>query len=186
MGRPVNKRYFGVDGNGNFKVHFHNGTKVVDGVIVAQKGSHTFICKDRIGNKVRCNLVPKRAADLQRGEMSIAGKLDDNSLVHPMKIEGRLAIVNGFQVPWTFVASNSDLYVQVDEAGTNSSFDGSTDLEGDDLLSIAVAASAPLLLLLAIEIDDDKLIAYFGARPVDVRTGANRNSAGDPCQAVVP
>ena len=48
MGRPINKRYFGVEGVGptaggtEIKVNFHNGTAVKEGYIVKQLGSKKF------------------------------------------------------------------------------------------------------------------------------------------------
>ena len=48
MGRPLNKRLFGVAGTGptasgtEIKVNFHNGTAVKEGYIVKQLGSKKF------------------------------------------------------------------------------------------------------------------------------------------------
>ena len=48
MGRPINKRFFGVAGTGptasgnEIKVNFHNGSGVKEGYIVKQLGSKKF------------------------------------------------------------------------------------------------------------------------------------------------
>ena len=52
MGRPLNKRMFtgAVAGAAaainEIKVNFHNGTAVVEGTIVKQKGSKKFVCAE--------------------------------------------------------------------------------------------------------------------------------------------
>ena len=52
MGRPLNKRFFGVEGTGptasgnEIKVNFHNGSAVKEGYIVKQKGSKKFVCEE--------------------------------------------------------------------------------------------------------------------------------------------
>ena len=49
MGRPLNKKLFGVAGTGptaggnEIKVNFHNGTAVKEGFIVKQKATKKFV-----------------------------------------------------------------------------------------------------------------------------------------------
>lgn len=119
MGRPVNKRFFGVDTNNNLKVQFHNGTASVPGHIVKQKGSKKFVCSDASGNQATCFLVDKASAALVVGEMTVTVKLDDTTVDQVTKISGRTITVGGEKYPWNFSTSTSDGAAQVEEAGTS-------------------------------------------------------------------
>jgi Tfp pilus assembly major pilin PilA len=52
MGRPLNKRLFtaaaagATAGKNEIKVNFHNGSAVVEGTIIKQKGSKKFVCAE--------------------------------------------------------------------------------------------------------------------------------------------
>ena len=132
MGRPINKKYFGANGNDNLKVQFNNGTSSVPGYIVKQRGSKTFMCKSAAGVTAICTLVAKAAADLQQGEMSITVKLDNGSTGQVTKITAHKITVNGVSMPWNFSTSTTDGAVQVEEAGTDNVLTSATDLEGDE------------------------------------------------------
>ena len=133
MGRPLNKRFFGADANNNIKVQFHNGVASVPGYLVKQKGSKKFMCKDAAGNTALCALVENTAAgDLAAGQMSITVKLDDGTVTQVSKISARRVTVLGVSYPWNFSTSTVDGAAQVEEAGSDSSLTGATDLEGDE------------------------------------------------------
>lgn len=144
MGRPVNKRFFGLNANNNLKVQFHNGTASVPGYIVKQKGAKKFLCSDASGNQATCFLVDKASGALAAGEMTITVKLDDTTVDQVTKISGRTITVGGDKYPWNFATSTTDGAAQVEEAGTgiddqgtagdtsDDTLDSATDLEGDD------------------------------------------------------
>ena len=116
MGRPINKRFFGVNAKNNIKVHFNDGTRKV-GYIVNQKSSNKFLCEDENGNTKLCILVDKAQSALSNGEMCIAVKLDNGSVKHVTKITSRKITVDGTSYPWNFSTSTSDGAVQMEEAG---------------------------------------------------------------------
>lgn len=133
MGRPLNKRYFGepTAGGNEIKVDFHNGTSVVEGHIVRQKGSKKFVVAE-IGasdTEYTCTLTTgKLMTALTAGEMGITFKMDDSETYQVSKISGRKATLvspdgtgsnayNGQSVPWNFSTSTNDGAAQVEEAG---------------------------------------------------------------------
>jgi hypothetical protein len=143
MGRPLNKRNFGINANNNLKVQFFNGTASVPGYIVSQRGTKKFLCSDATGVRAICFLVDKAAADLAAGEMSITVKLDNGTVDQVTKISGGTITVGGAKLPWNFSTSTSDGAVQIEEAGagiddggtpadaTDDTLDSATNLEGD-------------------------------------------------------
>ena len=135
MGRPLNKRLFGTPSSSTntIKVQFHNGTASVKGYIVKQKGAKWFQCKDASGNVAVCRIVDKASAALAPGEMTITVKYDNLDVDQVTKIAGRNVTVKGHQQHWTFDTSTTDGYVQMEEAGNNSSLANGVDLEGDDI-----------------------------------------------------
>ena len=133
MGRPLNKRYFGepTAGGNEIKVDFHNGTSVVEGHIVKQKGSKRFVVAE-IGaddTEYTCTLTTgKLMSALTAGEMGITFKMDDSETYQVSKISGRKATLqapdgtgsnayDGLSVPWNFSTSTTDGAAQVEEAG---------------------------------------------------------------------
>ena len=95
MGRPLNKRFFGVGtaaGN-EIKVQFHNGTGSVKGYIVKQTGSKRFVCSDGTVEKT-CYLVDKASAEVLAGEMSISVKGDDNTVYQVVKISSKTFLLS--------------------------------------------------------------------------------------------
>jgi len=91
MGRPVNKRYFGLlDDGTNFTVNANvtGSNRVEDGYIISQRSSNKFLVNDLKtgtntdigdtgvqGNVDVCTLVDKQTAQLAANEMSISGTL---------------------------------------------------------------------------------------------------------------
>ncbi len=136
MGRPLPKRFFGAGPGDNIKVQFNNGTDSVPGYIVEQTGSTRFICEDADGNQATCYLVDKASADLDEGEMSISLINDVSDVRQAIKIARHVATVDYDgeyrKVGWTFDTSTTDGLWQIEEAGTDTSLTGATDLEGDD------------------------------------------------------
>ena len=129
MGRPINKRFFGATAVDNIRVRFHNGTGSVNGSIVKQKGSKKFLCVDASGNQATCSLVSAADGSLAAGEMSIKVKNDAGTVVYVTKISGhKVTASDGATYPWNFATSTSDDAVQVEEAGTDSTFTGNVDV----------------------------------------------------------
>jgi hypothetical protein len=138
MGRPLSKQQlFNANSKNNIKVQFHNGTASVAGYIVEQTGSKRFKCRDASGNTAVCYLVDKASADLAAGEMTITFKYDDGTIQQATKIARHKATFyydgKRQSMPWGFDTSTSDGRWQVEEAGTNTSLAGNTDLEGDGI-----------------------------------------------------
>jgi len=146
MGRPLNKRLFGVAGVGptaggnEIKVNFHNGTAVKEGYIVKQKGSKRFVCEEiETAGLFTCTLkTGVLPAALSAGEMAISFKMDDAETYTVSKITGRKATLSapsatgsnaydGKSVPWNFSTSTSDGAAQVEEAGDDNTLIGTDD-----------------------------------------------------------
>jgi len=136
MGRPLNKRLFTTAAGGataganEIKVNFHNGTSVVEGTIVRQKGSKKFIVAETgaTDTEVTCTLVTgKLPAALTSGEMSISVQGADNETYGVSKITGRKVTVvapsatgsnalDGQSLAWDFAAASAGK-VKLEEAG---------------------------------------------------------------------
>ena len=145
MGRPLNKRLFGVAGVGptggnEIKVNFHNGTGVKEGYIVKQKATKKFVVEEiETPGLFTCVLTTgKLPAALAEGEMSISFKMDDEETYTVSKIAGRKATLSapsatgtnaydGVSVPWNFATSLVDGAAQVEEAGDNNTLIGTDD-----------------------------------------------------------
>lgn len=145
MGRPLNKKFFGVDANNNIKIQFNPGTGSVAGYIVKQKGSTSFLCSNAGGTATAiCKLVDKASADLLTNEMSMSVQLDNTTIEQVTKITAHRVTAGGMSYPWNFINSVVDGAVQIEEAGTaigagtdtilgtaDDVLTGSTNLEGD-------------------------------------------------------
>jgi|TARA_B100000073_G_scaffold150375_1_gene123978 hypothetical protein len=136
MGRPLNKRLFTDAATGataaanEIKVNFHNGSAVVEGTIIRQKGSKKFVCAETgaADTEVTCTLTTgKLPAALSAGEMSISVQGVDSETYGVSKISGRkLTVVapsatgsnalDGQSIAWGFAAAAAGL-VKVEEAG---------------------------------------------------------------------
>ena len=117
MGRPVNKRYFGVAGSANIKVRAKIGANAEgDGYIVSQRGTRKF--RVTVGaNTGICTLVNKSTGALGANEMIINVVTDAGQTVQVTKLYNRTAIVEGTtRVKWNFSASTTDGAVQVTDA----------------------------------------------------------------------
>ena len=147
MGRPLNKRLFTTAAGGataganEIKVNFHNGSSVVEGTIVRQKGSKKFIVAETgaTDTEVTCTLVTgKLPAALTSGEMTISVQGNDNETYGVSKITGRKVTVvapsatgsnalDGQSLAWDFAAASAGK-VQLEEAGD----DDVANLDDDD------------------------------------------------------
>ena len=136
MGRPLNKRLFTTAAGGataganEIKVNFHNGSSVVEGTIVRQKGSKKFIVAETgaADTEVTCTLTTgKLPSTLSAGEMSISVQGNDNETYNVSKITGRKVTVvapnatgsnalDGLSLAWDFAAASAGK-VKVEEAG---------------------------------------------------------------------
>jgi|TARA_R100001463_G_scaffold10214_4_gene30094 hypothetical protein len=150
MGRPLNKRLFTTAAGGataaasEIKVNFHNGSSVVEGTIVRQKGSKKFVVAETgaTDTEITCTLVSgKLPAALTSGEMTISVQGSDNETYGVSKISGRTLTVakpsntgsnalDGQKLAWDFAAASAGK-VKVEEAGdddvANSDDDDFTD-----------------------------------------------------------
>ena len=146
MGRPLNKRLFGVAGVGptasgnEIKVNFHNGSAVKEGYIVKQLGSKKFRVEEietagTFDCTLKTGILP---AALSSGEMSISFKMDDGETYGVSKISGRKATLaapsatgsnafDGKSVAWNFSTSVADGAAQVEEAGDDNTLSGTDD-----------------------------------------------------------
>jgi hypothetical protein len=148
MGRPLNKRLFGVAGTGptasgtEIKVNFHNGTAVKEGYIVKQKGSKKFVCEE-IGTAglftctLKTGVLP---AALSAGEMSISVQGADSETYGVAKITGRKVTVAspsatgsnalaGTSIKYALTGSAAAGIVRMEEAGDDNTL---SDTDDDD------------------------------------------------------
>ena len=136
MGRPLNKRLFTTAAGGataganEIKVNFHNGSSVVEGTIVRQKGSKKFVVAETgaTDTEVTCTLTTgKLPSTLSAGEMSISVQGNDNETYNVSKITGRKVTVvapnatgsnalDGLSLAWDFAAASAGK-VKLEEAG---------------------------------------------------------------------
>ena len=150
MGRPLNKRLFtaaaagATAGKNEIKVNFHNGSAVVEGTIIKQKGSKKFVCAETgtADTTHTCTLTTgKLPAALAAGEMSISVAGNDSETYGVSKITGRKITaaqpsatgsnaLNGLSLKWDFAAASAGK-VKLEEAGdddvANSDDDDFTD-----------------------------------------------------------
>ena len=151
MGSPINKRYFSNAVTGatasadEIKVNFHNGSAVVEGTIVRQKGSKKFIVAETgaADTEITCTLkTGVLPAALSAGEMSISVSGSDSETYGVAKITGRKVVLaqpsatgsnalDGLAQEWQMGSAASAGVVRVEEAGdddvANSDDDDFTD-----------------------------------------------------------
>ena len=146
MGRPLNKRLFGVAGTGptasgnEIKVNFHNGSAVKEGFIVKQLGSKKFRVEE-IGTAGTFDCTLKTGvlpAALSSGEMSISVSGADSETYGVSKIAGRKVTVaqpsatgsnalDGTSLKWALTGSAATGLVRMEEAGDDNTLSGSDD-----------------------------------------------------------
>ena len=149
MGRPLNKRMFGVAGTGptagstEIKVNFHNGTAVKEGYIVKQLGSKKFRVEE-IGTAglfdctIKTGVLP---ANLTAGQMSISVQGADSETYGVAKITGRKVVLAspsatgsnalaGTSLKYALTGAAAAGLVRMEEAGDDNTLSGTDD---DDL-----------------------------------------------------
>ena len=149
MGRPLNKRLFGVAGTGptagstEIKVNFHNGTAVKEGYIVKQLGSKKFRVEE-IGTAglfdctIKTGVLP---ANLTAGQMSISVQGADSETYGVAKITGRKVVLAspsatgsnalaGTSLKYALTGAAAAGLVRMEEAGDDNTLSGTDD---DDL-----------------------------------------------------
>ena len=149
MGRPINKRYFGVAGVGptagstEIKVNFHNGSAVKEGYIVKQLGSKKFRVEEiETPGTFDCTLATgKLPAALSAGEMSISVQGADSETYGVAKITGRKVVLakpsatgsnalDGQSLKFALTGAAASGIVRMEEAGDDNTLVGTDD---DDL-----------------------------------------------------
>ena len=136
MGRPLNKRLFttaaagATAGANEIKVNFHNGTAVVEGTIIKQKGSKKFVCAETgaADTTHTCTLTTGvLPAALTAGQMSISVAGNDSETYGVSKITARKITaaqpsatgsnaLDGLSLKWDFAAASAGK-VKLEEAG---------------------------------------------------------------------
>lgn len=146
MGRPLNKRLFGVAGTGptasgtEIKVNFHNGSAVKEGYIVKQLGSKKFRVEEiETAGTFDCTLkTGVLPAALSSGEMSISVQGADSETYGVSKITGRKVTVAspsatgsnalaGTSLKWALTGSAATGLVRMEEAGDDNTLSGTDD-----------------------------------------------------------
>ena len=149
MGRPLNKRLFGVAGTGptagstEIKVNFHNGTAVKEGYIVKQLGSKKFRVEEiETAGLFDCTLkTGVLPAALSAGEMSISVQGADSETYGVSKITGRKVVLAspsatgsnalaGQSLKYALTGAAAAGLVRMEEAGDDNTLLGTDD---DDL-----------------------------------------------------
>jgi hypothetical protein len=149
MGRPLNKRLFGVAGTGptagstEIKVNFHNGTAVKEGYIVKQLGSKKFRVEEiETAGLFDCTLkTGVLPAALTSGQMSISVQGSDSETYGVSKITGRKVTLAspsatgsnalaGTSLKYALTGSAAAGLVRMEEAGDDNTLSGTDD---DDL-----------------------------------------------------
>ena len=142
MGRPINKKFFGVPtaGGNEIKVDFHNGTAVKEGYIVKQLGSKKFRCEE-IGTAGTFDCTLKTGvlpANLTAGQMSISVQGADSETYGVAKITGRKVVLAspsatgsnalaGTSLKYALTGAAAAGLVRMEEAGDDNTLTGTDD-----------------------------------------------------------
>ena len=104
MGRPINKKYFGVVGDNTqptIAIRYHDGSATRDGYILSQRGTNKFNCDSAAGSAKVCRLVNETAPNAE-GECSLVGYADGGTAIILKKMFNRTAIDwNSNRYKWT-------------------------------------------------------------------------------------
>lgn len=110
MGRPLNKRLFGMGPGNQIQAIVKVGENLeITGAILRQRTTDSFLVRDASGNEGVCKLVDKDAGSLANDEMIILVK-DDDGVDHPVvKLSAhRATLSNGTSTVWAFDDNNRD------------------------------------------------------------------------------
>ena len=146
MGRPLNKRLFGVAGTGptasgnEIKVNFQNGSAVKEGYIVKQLGSKKFRVEEiETAGTFDCTLkTGVLPAALSAGEMSISVQGSDSETYGVSKITGRKVTLakpsatgsnalDGQSLKYALTGAAASGLVRMEEAGDDNTLSGTDD-----------------------------------------------------------
>jgi len=105
MGRPVNKRYFGATGGAaaNIPIRFHDGSNLIEGYILSQRGTNKFNCSNDGDTITRiCRLTSDGSEPNADLECQIIGIGDGGGAIAIKKLFNRTAVdYNGNRYTWT-------------------------------------------------------------------------------------
>ena len=151
MGRPLNKRIFGVACTGptasgtEIKVLFHKGSAVKEGYIVKQLGSKKFRVEEiETAGTFDCTLTTgKLPANLASGEMAISVQGADSETYGVSKIAGRKVTIvaptatgsnalDGLSIQYALTGAAASGIVRMEEAGDDNTLSGSDDDDFDE------------------------------------------------------
>jgi hypothetical protein len=114
MGRPVNKRNFGLGTGNQIKTKFKLNNTEYEGYIVSQRATRRFRVSSVDGAVTGiCTLVDKTPGELDNGDMVIVVRLDNGTTGRATKLFNRVAVVNGNKTPWNFSTSTTDGAAQI-------------------------------------------------------------------------
>ena len=105
MGRPVNKRNFGatgVDAAPTIPIRFHDGSNLIEGYIVSQRGTNKFNCSNDAGSITRiCRLTSDGSVPNAEFEAQLVGIASGGDPVTIAKLFNRTAVdFSGNRYTW--------------------------------------------------------------------------------------
>lgn len=96
MGRPINKRNFGatgVDATPTVPIRFHDGSNLIEGFILSQRGTNKFNCSNDGGTITRvCRLTSDGSAPNADLECQLIGIASGGGAVAVKKLFNRTAV----------------------------------------------------------------------------------------------
>jgi hypothetical protein len=106
MGRPVNKRNFGatgVDATPKVPIRFHDGSSLIEGYILSQRGTNKFNCSNDGDTITRvCRLTSDGSAPNANFECQLIGIGDGGGAIAIKKLFNRTAVdYNNNRYTWT-------------------------------------------------------------------------------------
>jgi hypothetical protein len=122
MGRPINKRYFGVTGGDgatvftltgpNIPIRFQSGGVVYEGFIVKQVGSRRFLCSTDDGTTAvaKCLLTAGTSSDpVNNGEAVLLGLLNGSQPISIRRLTNKIAIdFSSNRYKWTLTDDSTE------------------------------------------------------------------------------
>jgi len=106
MGRPVNKRNFGatgVDATPTIPIRFHDGSSLIEGKILSQRGTNKFKCSND-GDSIErvCRLTSDGSAPNANNECQLVGIGAGGEAIAIAKLFNRTAVdYNNNRYTWT-------------------------------------------------------------------------------------
>ena len=95
MGRPVNSKHFGETGGAspNIPIRFHDGSNLIEGYIVTQRGTNKFNCSNDAGTITRiCRLTSDGSAPNADLECQLIGIGSGSTPIAIKKLFNRTAV----------------------------------------------------------------------------------------------